>query len=196
MHTSLTSEQVTHAKRLLQSAAVDRLEVDEIIAEGQYWLAKREEWQDRLRTGDFISEDAREGDTLKMLKGGIEWADHQLTVVAERLERFNRLQHFGPIQDRDQEAWRARFADTKQRDIVDAIETCGVPLTRRGNYFVGLCPFHDDHSPSLVVTPKPARWRCFACGAHGDLVDFIQRLLHTSVVEALQLIENDALGVQ
>ncbi|AQQ10121.1 DNA primase [Sedimentisphaera cyanobacteriorum] len=47
-------------------------------------------------------------------------------------------------------------------------------LDRKGRNFIGLCPFHDDHKPSLTVTPEIGRFKCFACGAGGDIFSFIQ----------------------
>jgi DNA primase len=46
-------------------------------------------------------------------------------------------------------------------------------LSRRGRTYVGLCPFHDDHRPSLDVDPERQRYRCWACGAAGDVFSFV-----------------------
>lgn len=56
----------------------------------------------------------------------------------------------------------------------------------------GLCPFHDDHHPSLsvCVTGRGA-WQCHACGAHGDLVDFHERATRLPFVAAVR----DLLGL-
>ncbi len=47
-----------------------------------------------------------------------------------------------------------------------------VPLRPRGRNFVGLCPFHDDHHPSLLVRPDKNRWECRPCGKGGSVFDF------------------------
>lgn len=60
-----------------------------------------------------------------------------------------------------------------------------VMLTRRGNSYVGLCPFHDDRHPSLTVNPARKTYHCFACGAHGDVIDFIRRAENLGFEEAV-----------
>src|SRR5206468_11644931 len=56
----------------------------------------------------------------------------------------------------------------RRHDLVEVIRSRGVELTRKGKNYVGLCPFHEDHKPSLVVNPVWRLWKCFgACGAKG-----------------------------
>ena len=50
-----------------------------------------------------------------------------------------------------------------------------LPLKRSGtNRYVGVCPFHDDHSPSMTVNPTLGIYKCFACGAGGDVFKFVK----------------------
>ena len=58
-------------------------------------------------------------------------------------------------------------------DIVDVISE-HVSLRRKGQEMVGLCPFHDDHRPSLNVNPVKQIFKCFACGAGGSVLTFVQ----------------------
>lgn len=58
-------------------------------------------------------------------------------------------------------------------DIVDVI-TEHLSLQKKGKELVGLCPFHQDHRPSLYVNPVKQIFKCFACGAGGDVFKFIQ----------------------
>ena len=59
-------------------------------------------------------------------------------------------------------------------DIASVIENF-VPLKRSGNgRFLGVCPFHDDRSPSMNVNPSLGIYKCFACGAGGDVFKFVQ----------------------
>jgi len=58
-------------------------------------------------------------------------------------------------------------------DIVDVISE-HVQLTKKGKEMVGLCPFHDDHRPSLCVNPAKQIFKCFACGAGGSVFTFVQ----------------------
>lgn len=48
-----------------------------------------------------------------------------------------------------------------------------VKLKRSGNEFSGLCPFHNEKTPSFTVNDQKGFYHCFGCGAHGDVIDFI-----------------------
>ena len=63
----------------------------------------------------------------------------------------------------------------KTTDIVRVIESYGVTLKKTGLDHVGLCPFHDDKTPSLHVTPSKGLFRCPACGAAGNVIQFVAR---------------------
>ncbi len=70
-------------------------------------------------------------------------------------------------------------------DIADVIQHF-VPLKRSGNRYLGRCPFHDDRSPSMNVNPQLGIYKCFACGAGGDVFKFImehEKLDFKSAVE-------------
>ena len=58
-------------------------------------------------------------------------------------------------------------------DIVDVISE-HVRLTKKGKEMVGLCPFHDDHRPSLYVNPAKQIFKCFSCGTGGSVFTFVQ----------------------
>ncbi len=58
-------------------------------------------------------------------------------------------------------------------DIVEVVSE-HLSLDRKGKEFVGLCPFHADHKPSMYVNPVKQIFKCFACGAGGDVFKFIQ----------------------
>lgn len=68
-------------------------------------------------------------------------------------------------------------------DIVDVIGEYR-PLEPMGSKFRLLCPFHDDHKPSMVVDPKFQNYRCWACQAKGDVFTFVQEMEKISFVEA------------
>ncbi len=59
-------------------------------------------------------------------------------------------------------------------DIISLIESKGIKLKKNGKGYVGLCPFHDDQTPSLSVTPSTNLWQCFGCGAGGDVIRFVE----------------------
>ncbi|MHC5018382.1 MAG: CHC2 zinc finger domain-containing protein [Planctomycetota bacterium] len=58
-------------------------------------------------------------------------------------------------------------------DIVDVISE-HLNLEKKGKEMVGLCPFHADHKPSMSVSPVKQIFKCFACGAGGDVLKFVQ----------------------
>ena len=58
-------------------------------------------------------------------------------------------------------------------DIVDVVSE-HLNLVKKGKEFVGICPFHQDHRPSMYVNPTKQIFKCFACGAGGDVFKFIQ----------------------
>jgi DNA primase len=60
-------------------------------------------------------------------------------------------------------------------DIVRVIESYGVALKKTGQDHVGLCPFHEDKKPSLHVTPGKGLFHCPACGAAGNVIQFVAR---------------------
>lgn len=63
----------------------------------------------------------------------------------------------------------------RSTDIVAVVESLGVKLKKVGRNHVGLCPFHDDANPSLVVTQSKGLFRCPACGATGNVIQFVAR---------------------
>ncbi len=69
-------------------------------------------------------------------------------------------------------------------DIVDVVGDC-LALKPKGREFVGLCPFHDDHRPSMCVVPSKQIFHCFSCGAGGDVFTFVQRFHSMEFREAL-----------
>lgn len=69
-------------------------------------------------------------------------------------------------------------------NIVDIISDY-ISLTAKGRNFFGVCPFHDDHSPSMSVSPDKQIYTCFSCGATGNVFTFVQNFDHISFVEAV-----------
>ena len=61
-----------------------------------------------------------------------------------------------------------------------------LPLTQSGKNLRGLCPFHTEQTPSFFVFPDTQRWKCFGCGAGGDLIDFVMRREGVDLTTALR----------
>ncbi len=79
----------------------------------------------------------------------------------------------------------------KSVDIVDIISTY-LPLTQRGKNYFGVCPFHDDHSPSMSVSSDLQIYRCFSCGATGNAIKFVMDYENVAFKEALAILANKA----
>ncbi|MDR7081401.1 DNA primase [Arthrobacter ginsengisoli] len=72
---------------------------------------------------------------------------------------------------------------TDIKEVVDGYVT--LKVAGLGSY-KGLCPFHDERSPSFTVRPQVGRYHCFGCGEDGDVISFVQKLDHTSFHEAVE----------
>ncbi len=81
-------------------------------------------------------------------------------------------------------------------DIVRVIESYGVALKKQGKDHIGLCPFHEDHEPSLRVTAAKGLFRCMACGATGNVIQFVARQEGISEKEAAHKLLGSIPGVQ
>jgi len=73
-------------------------------------------------------------------------------------------------------------------------EARGVKLKRHGADLIGLCPFHEDHSPSLVISPQKNLWNCLgACGKGGSVIDWVMRAEGISFRHAVELLKQENL---
>ena len=73
----------------------------------------------------------------------------------------------------------------EQADIVEIISDY-IPLTQKGKNFFGVCPFHQDHSPSMSVSREKQMFKCFSCGAAGNVFKFVSDYENISFAEAIQ----------
>jgi len=97
----------------------------------------------------------------------------------------------------------ARFDDEtlakikSETDIVALIESYGAKLKPRGSSgeLIGLCPIHDDKSPSLVVSRNKHVWNCLdACGLGGDVIEFVMAAEKASFRHAVELLSEGKVG--
>src|ERR1700732_1484025 len=88
----------------------------------------------------------------------------------------------GRISDRD-------IAAIRERAHIEDVVGDYVQLRRAGaDSLKGLCPFHDEKSPSFHVRPNHGHFHCFGCGEGGDVYAFVQKIEHVSFVEAVELL--------
>ena len=80
--------------------------------------------------------------------------------------------------------------DSIRRDhpIADAVAASGLQLRPMGGRLTGVCPFHGDTRPSLIVYPATESYYCFGCGAGGDVIDFVARLNNVGFKDAVEIL--------
>lgn len=71
--------------------------------------------------------------------------------------------------------------------IVDVV-SASVVLQKKGKDFSGLCPFHDEKSPSFFVNVEKNRFKCFGCSEGGDVITFVQKRNHLNFVDSVRLL--------
>jgi|CXWL01.1.fsa_nt_gi DNA primase catalytic core len=93
----------------------------------------------------------------------------------------------------------ARIADHEiewlklQVSIVRLVEAAGIALKPHGKERIGRCPFHDDKTPSLVISPKSNLWHCLgACQAGGSVIDWVMRFENVSFRRAIELLRQES----
>jgi DNA primase len=79
----------------------------------------------------------------------------------------------------------------RRLDLVELVSQ-RVRLKRSGNKYSGLCPFHDDKTPSFHVNPTMGRYKCFACGESGDIFTWVMKTQALDFREALKLLADQA----
>jgi DNA primase len=70
-----------------------------------------------------------------------------------------------------------------------------VQLTKSGKNYKGLCPFHEENTPSFFVFPKTQTFKCFGCGEQGDIISFIEKHEHIDFKEAIAILSSK-LGIK
>jgi DNA primase len=80
------------------------------------------------------------------------------------------------------------------KHAVDIVALVGeyLPVSRSGSKFKALCPFHDDHNPSLELNPDRQSFKCWSCGAGGDVFDFVKGYERVDFPEALRMLADRA----
>lgn len=83
------------------------------------------------------------------------------------------------------------------KDRLDVVTVVGryVPLKKSGASYKGLCPFHSEKTPSFHVFPQTGTWKCFGCGAGGDIFTFVEKRENLPFSDVLRMLAKEA-GVQ
>src|SRR5579859_5742022 len=90
-----------------------------------------------------------------------------------------------------------RYSDDiiqRVKDSTDIVSVIGeyVPLKKSGSSYKGLCPFHNEKSPSFMVSPGRNSFHCFGCGKGGNVITFIMEMEKMPFPEALRLLAGKA----
>lgn len=80
-----------------------------------------------------------------------------------------------------------------RNDIVDIVSQY-VNLKKKGANYFGLCPFHNEKSPSFSVSPSKQMYYCFGCGAGGNVISFVMEYENYTFVEAVKMLA-DRVGI-
>lgn len=78
--------------------------------------------------------------------------------------------------------------DLQEKVDIDEVISSHVNLKRRGKTLVGLCPFHNEKTPSFTVYPDTRSFYCFGCGAGGDVISFVRRIENLDYIEAVKAV--------
>ncbi|VEU74229.1 DNA primase [Mycoplasmopsis citelli] len=79
----------------------------------------------------------------------------------------------------------------RSSNIVNVISQF-IPLTKKGNNYVGVCPFHADTSPSLTVSESKNIYKCFSCGHSGNVIHFVKEFKKIPYMQALEFLAHEA----
>ncbi|MBQ5810120.1 MAG: DNA primase, partial [Clostridia bacterium] len=80
------------------------------------------------------------------------------------------------------------LAELKYRNDIESVISSYVQLKRRGSNLVGLCPFHNEKTPSFTVYPENGSYYCFGCSAGGDVITFVRQAENLDYIEAVRLL--------
>ena len=82
-----------------------------------------------------------------------------------------------------------RFIQELQEKVdIESVISSSISLKRRGKTLVGLCPFHNEKTPSFTVYPESNSFYCFGCGAGGDVISFVRRMENLDYIEAVKAV--------
>ena len=90
-------------------------------------------------------------------------------------------------------AFSPQFLD-QIKDQLELVSVLGrrVNLKKKGREYLGLCPFHNEKTPSFTVNEDKGFFHCFGCGEHGSIFDFLMKIDNLTFPEAVERLANEA----
>ena len=83
---------------------------------------------------------------------------------------------------------KEKIEEIKVKNNIHDVISKYVKLTSKGGNLIGLCPFHNEKTPSFTVYPEKDSFYCFGCGIGGDIIEFIQRIEKIDYISAVKLL--------
>lgn len=114
---------------------------------------------------------------------------HQVFDSIQRSEELNQ-----DMKQSQHEAFRFKQQFKQHLDIVSVIQEIGnVHLQKKGRNFVGCCPFHQEKTPSLTVSPDKQIFKCFGCGEGGDVIKYVAKSKQLSYHQSIHYLKEQYL---
>ena len=76
----------------------------------------------------------------------------------------------------------------RDRNDIESVISSYVELKRRGRNLTGLCPFHNEKTPSFTVYPETSSYYCFGCHVGGDVITFIRNIENLDYIDAVKFL--------
>lgn len=103
-------------------------------------------------------------------------------------KHLKKLKSFYPSKTSNFERFESQIEKAKEHSILSIAET-QMNLKRAGENYLGLCPFHNEKTPSFYIYTSGNNYHCFGCGAHGDVISLTQHLYGLNFKEAVQMLQ-------
>jgi len=84
------------------------------------------------------------------------------------------------------EAWERTVEEARSRPLLDVARGLGMEPKKAGREYVARCPFHEDRTPSLSLSPTKGLWHCFSCGRGGDGISLVMQVKNLDFTGAVK----------
>lgn len=181
---------IDSARDSIRRFAVERASDDELLA-----MVAEHDTEYTLLRGDLVARDYSVFSEA-VLREGIAFHQNELTEITRQIDRRLRVRRVTRSTGGDTQAdYQARFDAMRRVDLIEALQTLGLQLQKRGREWWALCPFHEERTPSFAANQEKGVWHCHGCLRGGDLITFVTLQHGLNRVEALNFLEAVGIGV-